>query len=80
MTREYCSLFRSISGSRGWTGVRALPERRGVPLLILAALIAFSRLYVGVHYPSDVIAGALVGLFAGWAGWKAVEAFRESHF
>lgn len=59
---------------------RALPERRGVPLLILAALIAFSRLYVGVHYPSDVIAGALVGIFAGWAGWKAVEAFRESHF
>ena len=39
-------------------------------LLILAALIAFSRLYVGVHYPSDVLAGILIGIFAGWAGWK----------
>lgn len=38
--------------------------------IILAALIAFSRLYVGVHYPSDVLAGILIGIFAGWAGWK----------
>lgn len=29
--------------------------------LTLAALIAFSRVYVGVHYPTDILAGALVG-------------------
>jgi undecaprenyl-diphosphatase len=38
-----------------------------VPLLGIAALIAYSRVYVGVHYPSDVIVAALIGLCVGWA-------------
>ncbi len=34
----------------------------GIPVLILAALIALSRLYVCVHYPSDVLCGTLLGI------------------
>lgn len=39
-----------------------LPRRYGVLAIVFAAIIAFSRLYVGVHYPSDVLAGMATGL------------------
>lgn len=38
-----------------------LPKKYGIPALILAVLISFSRLYLGVHYPTDVLAGAVSG-------------------
>ncbi|MBD0291859.1 MAG: phosphatase PAP2 family protein [Thermoleophilia bacterium] len=46
--------------------------RRALPwLLVLAVAVAYSRVYVGVHYPADVIAGAALG--TAWAlGWLAV--------
>lgn len=37
--------------------------------LAAAVLMGYSRLHVGVHYPSDVLTGVLVGCFAGWAAW-----------
>lgn len=40
---------------------RMLPKRYGIPAVVLACLIGLSRLYVGVHYPTDVIAGAMIG-------------------
>ena len=40
---------------------RELPKKYGSPLLALAAMIALSRLYLGVHYPTDVFFGALNG-------------------
>lgn len=50
--------------------LRMLPKKIGIPAVVLAALVAFSRLYLGVHYPTDVLAGfvvALVGsLLAVW--------------
>ena len=39
--------------------------------LFWAAIVAFSRIYLGVHYPSDVIAGTLSGLLYGWLFWRA---------
>ena len=35
--------------------------RLAIPVLVLAAAIGYSRLYLGVHYPLDVLAGAAVG-------------------
>jgi undecaprenyl-diphosphatase len=40
---------------------RVLPAA-GVPLHTLAALVAYSRVHTGVHYPGDVFAGALTGV------------------
>jgi undecaprenyl-diphosphatase len=44
------------------TLARFAPRRVAVILYVLAALIAYSRVYVGVHYPLDVIGGAVLGL------------------
>ena len=43
-----------------------LPKKFGVPAVILAGLIGLSRLYVGVHYPTDVIAGMIVGILLSY--------------
>ncbi len=44
-----------------------LSRRAGVVLLVLATLVALSRVFVGLHYPSDVGAGLLIGASAAWA-------------
>ena len=41
-------------------------DRFKIPLFLLAIMIAISRVYVGVHYPGDVIVGALVGYSISW--------------
>lgn len=52
----------------------------GPPALLLAALVALSRIYLGNHWPSDVLAGAAVGFAFGWwfAGFIS-RSFAPSH-
>lgn len=59
-----CSSF-AVAGSLFWSMGKTWNRIR-IPALILAILISFSRLYVGVHYPTDVLTGAAVGLLGSW--------------
>ena len=48
-------------------------KKAGIAAYILAAIIAFTRLYLYVHFPSDVIAGMLLGIFSGWLTYQIVQ-------
>lgn len=41
-------------------------KRMAAGALIVSVLIAFSRMYLYVHYPTDVLGGLIVGLLCGW--------------
>ena len=43
-------------------GIFYIDKKKGIVPLILAALIGFSRIYIHVHYPSDVIGGVITGI------------------
>jgi undecaprenyl-diphosphatase len=59
-THSFPSGHATVSFACATVLALAVP-RLSVPLFVLAALISFSRVYVGVHYPFDVLAGALLG-------------------
>jgi len=58
----------SFPSGHTYTGIAAATvlwhhdKRLGIPAMILAVLIAFSRLYLQVHFPSDILGGILLGL------------------
>lgn len=54
------------------TGVGAVMPTAGVPLRGLAALVAYSRVHTGVHYPGDVVGGSLIGTILGQATTRAL--------
>ena len=47
------------------TAIFTRDKKLGIPSLVLAALIAISRLYVFVHWPTDVLVGTLTGICGG---------------
>jgi membrane-associated phospholipid phosphatase len=47
-----------------------------VPSYLYAATVGYARMYQGVHYPSDVIAGAIIGAGSAWLAYK-IEQWHE---
>ena len=47
------------------------------PALVLACLIAVSRLYLYVHYPTDVLGGVVIGIIAGYLGYRLVKVLED---
>ena len=68
----------SMNGFAGSVSLLCIDRRIGIPAVILAAIIAFSRLYLFMHFPTDVFAGIVIGLvialitnYVFWKkGWK----------
>ncbi len=60
----------TLASLEGATVLTIRDKRLGVPAMITAILVALSRLYLYVHYPTDVLAGAVLGvLFAFFGVW-----------
>jgi undecaprenyl-diphosphatase len=55
------------------TGVGAVMPYGAPPLRLLAAVVAYSRVHTGVHYPGDVVVGALLGTTIAQATAYAVD-------
>ena len=70
VARPHTHSFPSGHAATAFAGATVLAwfaPRLRVPLFVLAALIAYSRVYVGVHWPLDALGGAALGLLVATA-------------
>jgi len=59
----------TIASFEACTVLMLADKKMGIPATILAFLIAFSRLYLYVHYPTDVIVSIILGIILGFIGY-----------
>lgn len=74
-----------VSGTLAWPSCHAMnmwaaasyitawQGRRGIWVMLLALLVCWSRMYLGMHYPLDILGGTITGTLLGLACWKAVQ-------
>ncbi|MDO4733090.1 MAG: phosphatase PAP2 family protein [Bacillota bacterium] len=53
--------------------------KAGIAALLTAALISFSRIYLQVHFPGDVLAGAVLGVLCGYMAHVLLKFFEDIH-
>lgn len=53
-------------------------KKFGIPAIIAAILIAFSRMYLYVHYPTDIFAGIIIGAICSLSACKIVDRMEKS--
>lgn len=77
VARPHDYSFPSGHTAASFTAVMALylagENKMWKPALVLAVLIAFSRLYLYVHYPTDILGGIITGCIAAYIGYRVEE-------
>lgn len=68
-----CSIPRTAFLDAFFLFFTKLPGSIGQLWLIVAALVAFSRLYLFLHFPTDVLCGIVLGIAVGFAAVKLCE-------
>lgn len=67
----------TIASFEAATALCIRSRKWGIPALILASLIAFSRLYLYVHYPTDVLCSVILGIGIAFAASKLADMGRH---
>lgn len=69
----------SASSFTAATAIFCFHRKAGIAAYILAGLIAFSRMYCYVHFPTDVLAGIMLGMFVGFVITPYLSFRQKSH-
>lgn len=77
MDASFPSGHTSSAFSVAWVLVRNVPKRYGIPIVLLAVIMGFSRLYVGVHYPTDVLIGMISGIGCAYLAEFLVNRWKQ---
>lgn len=48
-------------------------------MFVWAAIMTYSRIYLGVHYPGDILVGSLIGLLSGYAGFRLASFLQKKY-
>lgn len=60
----------TLIGFTVWPLIMKMNKKAGIVTMLAACIIAFSRLYLYVHFPTDVISGAFIGFAIAQLTWK----------
>lgn len=58
------------------TGMWFYNHKASIPIFVLAILWSFARIYAGVHYPLDILGGAVIGVFTAYASYRFILLIR----